>query len=368
MVDLHTLVMPVLRLLPPETSHRLAIRALSWGLGPRDRRVDPPILTTAVWGLEFRNPIGLAAGFDKGAEAPDAMLAAGFGFVEAGTVTPLPQPGNPRPRLFRLGLDGAVINRMGFNGSGLAPFLKRIETRSRDVGPFGVNAGRNKDTGDAVGDYETIVEAVTPWADYIVLNISSPNTPGLRRLQDRDLLPELLERVMAARKRSSARERRMPAILVKMSPDLEPRAREELADIILQAGVDGLTVANTTVARPKQMCDPKRNEAGGLSGTPLFPIALDAVRDMYRLVEGQIPIVGCGGVSTGEQAYEMIRSGASLVQIYTALVFHGPGLIPRLKEELACCLDRDGFTSVSEAVGVDVSLPGARAPKMALVA
>jgi dihydroorotate dehydrogenase len=322
-------------------------------MGPRDRTADEPVLATSVWGLDFRNPIGLSAGFDKGAEVPDAMLAAGFGFVEAGTVTPLPQPGNPKPRMFRLSTDQAAINRLGFNGTGLAPYVARVSRRTRGLGPFGANIGKNKVTEDGAADYEIGIEAVAPFADYLVANISSPNTPGLRAMQGRDLLTDMIDRVLQARARAVPEETARPPLIVKVAPDLGNSERADIAAVIMDAGVDGLTVANTTVQRPSEMNDPKTNEAGGLSGVPLFSIALEIIGDMYRRTEGRIPIIGCGGVSSGADAYAMIRAGASLVQLYTALVFGGPGVVPLIKRELADLLKRDGFSHVADAVGAD---------------
>jgi len=340
-------------MLPPEAAHRATIRALALGMGPRDRVADDPVLATTLWGLDFRNPIGLSAGFDKGAEVPDAMLAAGFGFVEAGTVTPLPQPGNPKPRMFRLSADDAAINRLGFNGMGLGPYVRRISARKKGLGPFGANIGKNKVTEDGAADYEIGIEAVAPYADYLVANISSPNTPGLRAMQGREILADMIDRVLKARARAVPDAADRPPLIVKIAPDLDDSERADIAAVIMDAGVDGLTVANTTVQRPSEMTDIQTQEAGGLSGAPLFPIALEIIGDMYRRTDGKVPIIGCGGVASGADAYAMIRAGASLVQLYTALVFHGPGLIPRIKRDLTDLLKRDGFASVSDAVGVD---------------
>ena len=353
MPDIHALLLPVLRMLPPEAAHRATIRALALGMGPRDRVADDPVLATSLWGLDFRNPIGLSAGFDKGAEVPDAMLAAGFGFVEAGTVTPLPQPGNPKPRMFRLSADDAAINRLGFNGAGLGPYVRRISARKKGLGPFGANIGKNKVTEDGAADYEIGIEAVAPYADYLVANISSPNTPGLRAMQGREILADMIDRVLQARARAVPDAADRPPLIVKIAPDLDDAERADIAAVIMDAGVDGLTVANTTVQRPSEMTDPQTQEAGGLSGAPLFPIALEIIGDMYSRTDGKVPIIGCGGVASGADAYAMIRAGASLVQLYTALVFHGPGLIPRIKRDLTDLLKRDGFASVSDAVGVD---------------
>tara|TARA_R110002110_G_scaffold92214_4_gene240186 strand:+ start:1966 stop:3036 length:1071 start_codon:yes stop_codon:yes gene_type:complete len=351
--DIHSLLLPVLRLLPPEAAHRATIRALAWGLGPTDKTPDDPVLATSVWGLDFRNPVGLSAGFDKGAEVPDAMLAAGFGFVEAGTVTPLPQPGNPKPRMFRLSEDNAAINRLGFNGQGLAPYVRRVARRGRGLGPFGANIGKNKVTEDGAADYEIGIEAVAPYADYLVANISSPNTPGLRAMQGREILADMIGRVLQARARAVPDAEKRPPLIVKIAPDLDDGDRADIAAVIMDTGVDGMTVANTTVQRPSDMTDPQTAEAGGLSGAPLFPIALEIVGDMYRRTGGSVPIIGCGGIASGADAYAMIRAGASIVQLYTALVFHGPALIPRIKQELTVLLKRDGFAHVADAVGAD---------------
>jgi len=340
-------------MLPPEAAHRATIRALALSMGPRDRVPDDPVLATSLWELDFRNPIGLSAGFDKGAEVPDAMLAAGFGFVEAGTVTPLPQPGNPKPRMFRLSADDAAINRLGFNGMGLGPYVRRISARNKGLGPLGANIGKNKVTEDGAADYEIGIEAVAPYADYLVANISSPNTPGLRAMQGREILADMIDRVLKARARAVPDAADRPPLIVKIAPDLDDSERADIAAVIMDAGVDGLTVANTTVQRPSEMTDIQTQEAGGLSGAPLFPIALEIIGDMYRRTDGKVPIIGCGGVASGADAYAMIRAGASLVQLYTALVFYGPGLIPRIKRDLTDLLKRDGFASVSDAVGID---------------
>ena len=353
MPDIHSLLLPVLRLLPSEAAHNVTIRALSMGLGPRDRVPDDPVLATEVWGLKFCNPVGLSAGFDKGAEVPDAMMRAGFGFAEAGTVTPLPQPGNPKPRMFRLTADNAAINRLGFNGQGLGPYVKRVSQRGPGLGPFGANVGKNKVTEDGAADYEIGIEAVAPYADYLVCNISSPNTPGLRAMQGRAIMADMIDRSLQALARAVPEEAKCPPMIIKIAPDLDEGERADIAGVIMESGVDGMTVANTTVLRPSHMTDPQKDEAGGLSGAPLFPIALEIVGDIYKRTGGTVPIIGCGGVASGEDAYKMIRAGASLVQLYTALVFHGPALIPRIKRNLADLLKKDGFSSVGDAVGAD---------------
>ncbi len=353
MIDIHSLILPLLRLFPSEPAHNLTIWALEMGLGPSDRVPDDPVLETEVWGLKFRNPVGLSAGFDKGAKVPDAMMRAGFGFAEAGTVTPLPQPGNPKPRMFRLSMDNAAINRLGFNGQGLGPFLKKISRREPGLGPFGANVGKNKLTEDGAADYEIGIEAVARYADYLVCNISSPNTPGLRAMQGRAIMADMINRSLKARARAIPEEEKRPPLIMKIAPDLNDIERTDIATVILESGVDGITVANTTVQRPSEMTDPRTHEAGGLSGAPLFPIALEIIGDMYRRTGGRVPIIGCGGVASGNDAYRMIRAGASLIQIYTALVFFGPVIVPRIKQDLAKLIKGDGFSSVKDAVGAD---------------
>jgi dihydroorotate dehydrogenase len=355
--DLYTLAGPVLRLLPPERAHRAAIWALRLGLVPGEDAPDDPILACRIWGRDLANPVGLAAGFDKDAEAVDAALRTGFGFVEAGTVTPLPQPGNPRPRLFRLAEDAAVINRLGFNSKGLARFAGRLARRRGGPmarGLVGANVGRNKETPDPVADFEIGIEAVAGLADYVVMNLSSPNTPGLRALQERDALAGLLDRAMVALRRGAADPARPPPLVVKIAPDLTAEERRDVAEVALAAKVDGLIVGNTTIARPPTLTSRARAESGGLSGRPLFAPATECLADMYRLTAGRVPLIGCGGVASGADAYAKIRAGATLVQIYTALVFAGPALVSRIKRELADCLRRDGFGAVGEAVGKSV--------------
>lgn len=345
-------VRPILRALDPETAHRAAIWALRLGLGGHRAEPDDPILATRVWTLDFPNPIGVAAGFDKNAEVIDAMLDLGFGFAEAGTVTPLPQPGNPRPRLFRLDEDQGVINRLGFNSAGLAPYVARIAARKRR-GIFGANVGKNRDAADAIADYETGIAAVCPYADYLVVNVSSPNTPGLRSMQARATIEALLTRVLAARARAAADPARLPPLLAKVGPDLDPAALADIAEVALATKVDGLIVGNTTVDRPRSLKSAHAGETGGLSGKPLMTPSTACLAEMYRLTGGKLPLIGCGGIASGADAYAKIRAGASLVQLYSALVFHGPELVTRIKRDLAERLRADGFRSVAAAVGAD---------------
>ena len=353
MADLYHLIRAFLAALPAETAHGLTIRALAAGLGPSADDPDDPVLATTVAGLRFANPIGLAAGFDKNGQVPDAMLRLGFGFVEVGSVTPRPQPGNPRPRVFRLRPDRAVINRLGFNNHGMAAVAARLARRGRaGPGVLGVNVGANKDAVDRVEDYVAGIDRFARLADYLTVNISSPNTPGLRALQSRAALDDLLARVVAARDGAAADGPPTPLFL-KIAPDLTDEDARDIADVALARAVDGLIVSNTTLARPDTLTSPHRGQAGGLSGRPLFTASTRVLADMYRLTEGRLPIVGVGGVSSGGDAYAKIRAGASLVQLYTALVYEGPGLVGRIKRELASLLKRDGFASVAAAVGVD---------------
>ena len=343
----------LLRRLPPEAAQRATVRGLALGLGPHSHVPDPPRLATRVWGRTFPNPVGLAAGFDKNAEVADAMLALGFGFVEIGTVTPRPQAGNPKPRLFRLEEDQGIINRLGFNSEGLAAVQRRLAKRRdrRRIGPgkVGANIGRNRETGDEIEDYVQGVRTLAPLVDYLVVNISSPNTPGLRELQRKNAVERLMERVLPARAEVAPRD--PPPLLLKIAPDLTQEERADLAQAALTSQVDGLIVANTTVARPDTLVSDNAHEPGGLSGRPLRGASTQLIADMARLTGGRIPIVGVGGISSGADAYTKIRAGASLVQLYTALIFEGPGLVTRIKRELDALLARDGFASVAEAVG-----------------
>ena len=356
MPDLYPLIRPLLRALPAETAHRLTIKALGSGLGglvAGRAEPDPASLGQTLWGLRFPNPIGVAAGFDKEGEVPDALMRLGCGFAETGTVTPRPQPGNPKPRVFRLYEDKAVINRMGFNSRGLEPTLVRLRDRRR-VGIVGVNLGKNRDSADAAADYLEGVRRVGSLADYFVINVSSPNTPGLRDLQRREILDDLLRRLVAARDEAAPGT----PLLVKIAPDLDAAECADIAALVLNrsagpSGIDGIVVANTTVARPAGLRSAAAPEQGGLSGKPLFAASTALLADIYRLTEGKIPLVGVGGVAGAADAYAKIRAGASLVQLYTALIFEGPALIGRIKRGLAELLRDDGYSSIAEAVGAD---------------
>ncbi|MDO8605818.1 MAG: quinone-dependent dihydroorotate dehydrogenase [Phaeospirillum sp.] len=350
MFDYFRLAGPLVRLLDAETAHGLTIRLLRAGLVPDQPGFDPPELKTTLWGRDFANPIGLAAGFDKNAEVADAMLAQGFGFVEIGSVTPRPQSGNPRPRMFRLPEDAAVINRMGFNNQGVEAVAGRLAARRR-VGIVGANLGKNKDTEDAAADYEIGAARLGPLSDYLVINVSSPNTPGLRALQGRDQLEALVGRTHAAL--TKAMPTGAPPLLLKIAPDLAWEDLSDIAAVALAGGLDGLIVSNTTVARPETLRSGNAKETGGLSGAPLFESSTAMLRRVHELTHGKLPIIGVGGVASGSEAYVKIRAGASLIQLYSAMVYRGPALITRIKRELLDLLTRDGFSSIAEAVGVD---------------
>jgi dihydroorotate dehydrogenase len=336
------LARPFIHALDPERAHRLTIAALKFA-PPLGRPENDPVLETKLAGLTFPNPVGLAAGFDKDAEVPAQMLGFGFGFVEVGTLTPLAQAGNPRPRLFRLAEDGAVINRMGFNNGGQAEALARLKRLTRRAGPVGVNIGANKDSADRIADYAAGARMMAEVADYLTVNISSPNTPGLRALQTGAALKELLDGVM------SALPVRKPVFL-KVAPDLEPAEIDEIARVAIDSGIDALIVANTTVSRPP-LRSGHAGETGGLSGAPLAQLALRRLRDFRTATGGAIPLVAAGGIGSADQAYERIRAGASLVQLYSALVYEGPSLARTIARGLAQRLKQDGLANVAEAVG-----------------
>lgn len=343
---LFRLVRPFLAAVDPEMAHRLTVKALAWGLVPGAAGEPDPRLVQRLFGLDFPNPLGLAAGADKNAEAPDATLALGFGFTEVGTVTPRPQPGNPRPRLFRLDEDRALINRMGFNNDGHAAVAARLGARAGRTGIVGVNIGANRDSTDRIADYVAGLHAFHAVAAYLAINVSSPNTPGLRDLQSRAQLAALIGRLTDAR---AALPRPVP-LLLKIAPDL---AAEDLADIVelsLGGGIDGIIVSNTTVSRPP-LRSPHAGEVGGLSGRPLFALSTRRLAEVHRLTAGRIPLVGVGGIESAETAWQKVRAGASLLQLYTALVFDGPGLVTAIRHGLAERVTAHGLSSIAEAVG-----------------
>ena len=337
------LALPALRLLDPERAHTLAIKALSFGLGTNPAAPDHPALAVEVLGRRFTNPIGLAAGFDKNAAAGPALLRLGFGFVETGSVTPRPQPGNPRPRIFRLTEDQGVINRLGFNNLGLQVYLRNLQALFiRDI-PLGANVGINKEGADPIRDYQALIDAVRPLVDYAVINVSSPNTPGLRDLQSETQLRAILQAVGTIANR--------PPILVKIAPDLSQEGLAAVVETCVEEGVQGLIVGNTTISRPAGLRSPHANQAGGLSGRPLFPLSTAMLARASLLARGRLVLIGTGGVFTGQDALLKIQAGASLVQLYSAFALHGPALIPKLKIELLAALRSAGFESVRDAVG-----------------
>ena len=354
-----------MRMLPAERAHKTTIKALKAGLGPSAAKTPLPELVTEVGGLTLPNPVGLAAGFDKDCEVPDAMLAAGFGFVECGTVTPRPQLGNPKPRLFRLTEDQAVINRMGFNNGGLDKFKSRLEKRLRPQaryfldnrppthlcrGIVGANLGANKDSADRVADYVTGLKALWGLSDYFTINISSPNTPGLRDLQNEKAMDELLGRLAEARAELTGDKSGYPMFL-KVAPDVDMGEIERIVSQACTYGMNAIIVSNTTIARPDSLQSQHKGEGGGLSGAPLFEPSTEILKEFYAAAQGKIDLIGVGGISNGAQAYAKIRAGAKAVQLYSALVFKGPGLVTEINRDLKARLKADGFSSIAESVG-----------------
>ncbi|KAK6184608.1 hypothetical protein SNE40_007049 [Patella caerulea] len=386
------MVMPAMRLLDAETAHNLAIKMAKYKLVPRQSLADPPLLQSKLWGKTFTNPVGLAAGFDKHGEAVDGLLKMGFGFVEVGSITPAPQEGNPKPRVFRLVEDRGVINRYGFNSDGHEVVVNRLRYREdehvvsesnilvppmtdtrnmlninfwtetpfklnnkiiKERGIMGINLGKNKFSSYPVEDYVQGVKRFGKLADYLVINVSSPNTPGLRAMQGRKQLEELLEKVAAERDKLRLKEK-VP-LLVKIAPDLSAEDKNDIAAVVskINSGVDGLIVSNTTVSRPPSLQNKHKEEIGGLSGDPLKHLSTTTISDMYKLTKGKIPIIGVGGISNGKDAYEKIKAGASLVQLYTALIYQGPPVVKKVKRELAQYLESDGYSNIEEAIGAN---------------
>jgi dihydroorotate dehydrogenase len=363
---LDRLARPFLHALDPEDAHGLAIKMLKFAPLPPAPR-DDKRLALRVFGLNFPNPVGIAAGFDKNAEVPDALLRVGFGFVEVGTITPLPQPGNPRPRLFRLDADHGVINRLGFNSQGADAALKRLVGRvapslpspagggARGGGIVGINVGANKDSADRVADYVQLIERFAAVASYITVNISSPNTPGLRNLQQAPVLDDLLARVVDARERIAPNAGQTP-VLLKIAPDLSLGDLDDVVGIARSRRVDGMIVGNTTVARPPNLLETDvAKEAGGLSGRPLYPLANRMLAETYVRVEGVFPLIGAGGIDSGATALGKIRAGASLIQVYSSLVFRGLGLIAEIKNALLDALAAEGQDNLQDFVGADAA-------------
>ncbi|MBC7770506.1 MAG: quinone-dependent dihydroorotate dehydrogenase [Phycisphaerales bacterium] len=349
----HDLATRALRLIDPEAAHHLALTGLRAGFGPRVRADKYTRLRTTVAGLELPNPVGMAAGFDKNCEAPDALLASGFGFVECGTVTPRPQEGNPRPRVFRLSEDRAIINRLGFNNKGLDCFVDCLSARAGRSGVLGANVGANKDSEDRASDYVRGMGRVWKCAAYVTANISSPNTPGLRGLQERGALEDLLGRLREARSPLEAAHGKRPLFL-KVAPDLDDAAVRDISELALTYGLDALIVSNTTLQRPAHLTSDNRVEMGGLSGQALFQISTHTLRLFAQALGGRLALIGAGGVASGLNALAKIKAGASAVQLYSAMVYEGQSLVARILDELDGLLAAEGFDSVAEAVGAEV--------------
>lgn len=346
-------ILPVLFKFDAETAHNIAMLAVKYKLLPKASYSDPPQLGSQLWHLKFPNPLGIAAGFDKQAEGIETLHNIGFGFVEVGSITPKPQPGNEKPRVFRLENNKAIINRFGFNSDGHQAVYERVKAVQDNHfdGIIGINLGKNKESPDPIDDYVKGINKFGDVADYFVVNVSSPNTQNLRKLQGKDQLKHLLKSVIDARNQLSVKP--LPPLLVKIAPDLTPAEKKDIADVVLDSKckVDGLIVSNTTVDR-YEFLDPKhREETGGLSGEPLKDKSTQLISEMYKLTKGTLPIIGVGGVFSGKDAYEKVKAGASLVQIYTSFVYHGPPLVTRIKSELQELVQKDGYSSVSQAVG-----------------
>ena len=344
---------PILRAFEPETAHLFTLKGLKYLPLPQASG-DDSRLAIRAFGLNFPNPIGLAAGFDKNAQVPDALLRLGFGFIEIGTVTPRPQSGNPRPRIFRLDADGAVINRLGFNNDGEAAVLARLAARAAQGGIIGVNVGANRDSADRAGDYVRLIETFAPVASYVTVNVSSPNTPGLRDLQQGKILDDLLARVIEARDRVTPRAGPTP-VLVKIAPDLSLGELDDIVGIVRARRADGMIVGNTTTGRPDLRERAKAMEQGGLSGRPLFALSTRMLAETFVRAESAFPLIGVGGIDSGASALQKIRAGASLVQLYTGLIFCGLSLLAEIKRELADTLKRGRHSSIAGLVGVDAA-------------
>lgn len=357
MVDFYPLIRPLMFALEPEKAHGVTLNLMKCGLFPKAKTVHDSALEQVLWGIKFPNPVGLSAGFDKNAEVVGPAFNLGFGFVEAGTVTPKPQDGNPKPRIFRDPSNDAVINRMGFPNGGMGVFKENLEkflaSKNKPQGVLGINIGMNKTQSVPIKDYSSLIKMLAPMADYLTINISSPNTPGLRDLQKREPLLELLMAVKDAR--AKACRNHAPPLLVKFAPDLDDAQIEELAFTVLEGQIEGVILTNTTLDRPEYLPDSFRSQAGGLSGAPVRDKSTNVIRKFYQITEGKLPIIGVGGISNAEHAYEKIKAGASLVQLYTGLIFKGPMIAQRINEDLLQLLARDGYASVSQAIGVEAN-------------
>lgn len=353
--SLFPLVKPFLRALDPETAHQVTLQALKL-LPPTPPPMDDPRLAMSAFGLRFPNPVGLAAGFDKQCEVPDQLLAQGFGFLELGGVVPRPQPGNPRPRVFRLTRDEAVINRFGLNSDGVDVARERLNRRADRPGIVGVNIGANKDSADRVADYALCIAELTGLVDFLTVNVSSPNTPGLRDLQGEAFLDEILATSIAARDEAAGRSAKRTAILLKIAPDIALDALDAIIACALRRGVDALIVANTTISRPESLVEKElAREAGGLSGRPLFEPSTRLLAHAALRLEGRLPLIGVGGVDSAEAAWAKIRAGATLIQLYTALIYKGPGLVEEIKSGLLRAIESVALPDLASAVGRDTA-------------
>ena len=352
MFDFYNISSRALTLFPAETGHRFALKALANGLGPRGNANKPKGLNQTLWQRTFLNPLAISAGFDKNGAAISGVLKLGVGFIEVGGVTPRPQKGNPKPRLFRLEKDEAAINRLGFNNLGADQLLSNIRQHNliyTNSSPIGVNLAANSDSTDPSNDFEKLVDKFASQVDFLTVDISCPNSKnGLVFLSPKPL-QDLLDKLIEIRDRKDLKS--PPALLVKLSPDIEYRELDILVEVIVNAGIDGITISNTTIKRPKDLTSPNQNEVGGLSGKPLFLMSTEMLRYVFKITGGNIPLVGVGGVSSGADAYEKICAGASLVQVYTALVYKGPKLIFQIKNDLAKLLEANGFSSIKDAIG-----------------
>ncbi|MGI9488165.1 MAG: quinone-dependent dihydroorotate dehydrogenase [Geminicoccaceae bacterium] len=342
--------------LDPERAHRLAIRGLGIGVSPRQQNDRWPTLKTSIAGLDLPNPLGLAAGFDKNAEAIKGLAKVGFGWLEVGTITPRPQTGNPKPRIFRLPADRALINRLGFNNQGLEAAKRRLAQRKPDDGIIGANIGANREAEDPVQDYAACLDGLYPLADYFTINVSSPNTPGLRDLQGRERLTRLLATLIERREALVETNRPKKPLFLKIAPDLTQEDEADIAEVAVEQGVDALIIANTTLDRPSDLQDPAQREAGGLSGCPLFERSTAQIERFHKMISGELPLIGVGGIDSGECAYAKIKAGASALQLYTGFIYGGLGLVPKILDDLERRLIADGCSNVAAAVGSATSV------------
>ncbi len=355
MLDLYRIFRPAIFTIDPENAHGLTIKAMKRGIIKSCKHISSPKLEQRLFGVNFKNPVGMAAGFDKNAEVISSLLKLGFGFTESGTVTPKPQGGNPKPRIFRDPKSGSVINRMGFPNGGLRVFKPHIEEfladEKRPDGILGINIGMNKEQKNPADDYCSLIKELAPLADYLTVNISSPNTPGLRDLQQKDVLSALIDEMKETLTQTCPSD--APALLIKLAPDLNEEQQEEIASTLVATNIDGVILSNTTLDRPESLPEEFRAQPGGLSGTHVKEKSTAVIHNFYRLTNGKLPIIGVGGISTAEHAYEKIKAGASLVQLYTGMIYQGPDIANQINAGLLELLENDGFSSICEAIGSD---------------